>query len=99
MRHPIRTTLALTFLAAPAFAQPAAIYFANYYAVGDSLASGFVSGSLVTTHQVNSVPAHIARQAGITDFRLAVRTPIDAAAAGDLLHSIVSAFRASTSTT
>jgi len=37
--------------------------------VGDSLAAGFVSGSLVEAHQVNSVPAHIARQAAVTDFQ------------------------------
>ena len=28
-----------------------------------------MSGALVATHQVNSVPAHIARQAGVTDFQ------------------------------
>jgi hypothetical protein len=70
MRHPIRLTLALLVLAAPAFAQaPAAVNFANYFSLGDSLASGFVSGSLVSTHQTDSVPAHIARQAGVTDFQ------------------------------
>jgi len=71
MRH-LPKTLFLVLLAAPALAQGTAptINFANYYSIGDSLASGFVSGSLVVTHQVNSAPAHIARQAGITDFQI-----------------------------
>jgi lysophospholipase L1-like esterase len=72
MRHLLPKTVALALLAAPALAQgtaPAALNFANYYVIGDSLASGFVSGSLVVTHQANSVPAHLARQAGVTDFQ------------------------------
>jgi lysophospholipase L1-like esterase len=70
MRHPLRLTLALLVLASPALAQaPATVNFANYFSLGDSLASGFVSGSLVSTHQTDSVPAHIARQAGVTDFQ------------------------------
>lgn len=43
--------------------------FANYVAVGDSLTAGFMSGSLVETHQVHSYPALIARQAGVTGFQ------------------------------
>ena len=38
-------------------------------AIGDSLAAGVVSSSLVETHQLNSVPALIARQAGASDFQ------------------------------
>lgn len=72
MRHPLPKTLALLLLAAPALAQgtSAPLNFASYYSIGDSLAAGFMSASLVATHQVNSAPAHIARQAGLTDFQL-----------------------------
>jgi lysophospholipase L1-like esterase len=72
MRNLLPKTLAFALLAAPALAQtspPAAINFSNYYVIGDSLASGFVSGALVVTHQNNSVPRHIARQAGVPDFQ------------------------------
>jgi lysophospholipase L1-like esterase len=48
---------------------PAAISFSAYYSIGDSLAAGYSNNSLVETHQVNSVPAHIARQAGVADFQ------------------------------
>jgi lysophospholipase L1-like esterase len=71
MRH-LFTTAAALLLAAPALAQgtaPAAPSFASFFVVGDSLASGFVSGALVSTHQANSVPAHIARAAAATDFQ------------------------------
>jgi lysophospholipase L1-like esterase len=56
-------------LPAAAQAQPdtGSANFTNYVAVGDSLTAGFASGSLVRTHQVNSYPALIARQArGVT---------------------------------
>jgi lysophospholipase L1-like esterase len=43
--------------------------FGTFVAIGDSLAAGVVSSSLVETHQRNSVPALIARQAGISDFQ------------------------------
>src|SRR6185436_4389196 len=43
--------------------------FNAYFAIGDSLAAGYESGSLVETHQVNSVPALIARQAQVADFQ------------------------------
>ena len=71
MRHLLAQTAALALLAAPALAQttPSAPSFASYYVIGDSLASGFVSGALVATHQANSVPAHIARSAGVTEFQ------------------------------
>ena len=46
------------------------ISFTAYYSIGDSLAAGFESGSLVETHQRVSAPALIARQAGVTDFQL-----------------------------
>lgn len=42
--------------------------FQNLVVVGDSLAAGYSSGSLVETHQRNSVPALIARQAGAPSF-------------------------------
>jgi lysophospholipase L1-like esterase len=45
------------------------IEFRTYVSVGDSLASGFMSGSLVETHQARSVPALLARQAGVADFQ------------------------------
>jgi lysophospholipase L1-like esterase len=65
--------LALLPNAPPARAQAtppaAAISFSAYYSVGDSLAAGYVNNSLVETHQVNSVPALIARQAGVADFQ------------------------------
>ena len=48
---------------------PAPVSFSAYYSVGDSLAAGFVNNSLVETHQGNSVPALIARQAGVADFQ------------------------------
>jgi lysophospholipase L1-like esterase len=52
-----------------AFAQgQSGVSFANYVSVGDSLAAGFTSGSLVDTHQANSVPALLARQAAAQGF-------------------------------
>jgi lysophospholipase L1-like esterase len=46
----------------------AQVSFQSFVVVGDSLAAGFSSGSLVETHQRNSVPALIARQAGASPF-------------------------------
>lgn len=46
------------------------VTFTNYYSIGDSLAAGYQSGSLVETHQRVSVPALLARQAGVPDFQL-----------------------------
>jgi lysophospholipase L1-like esterase len=57
---------ALPALAA-AQAQPS---FGTYVSIGDSLAAGFESGGLVDVHQVNSVPAHLARQGAAPDFQM-----------------------------
>src|SRR6185503_6712829 len=43
--------------------------FTTYVSVGDSLAAGFESNSLVETHQNRSVPFLIARQAGVQGFQ------------------------------
>ncbi len=59
--------LAAGLLATPAAAQ---INFGTYVSIGDSLAAGYSSGSLVENHQNNSVPALIARQAGASGFQL-----------------------------
>jgi lysophospholipase L1-like esterase len=48
---------------------PGPISFAAYYSIGDSLAAGYTNNSLVETHQVHSVPAHLARQGGVADFQ------------------------------
>ncbi|HEY5907381.1 MAG TPA: SGNH/GDSL hydrolase family protein [Vicinamibacteria bacterium] len=61
------SSLALLALAAPAAAQQSAL--ANYVALGDSLTAGVTNGSLVETHQRNSYPALIARQAGLSAFQ------------------------------
>jgi lysophospholipase L1-like esterase len=42
--------------------------FTTYVALGDSLGAGVANGSLVETHQRNSYPALIARQAGVASF-------------------------------
>jgi len=42
--------------------------FSKYVALGDSLTAGYMSGSLVRTHQLNSYPAQIARSAGVQGF-------------------------------
>ena len=71
-----RLTLAAGLLALPSLAaaqtQPS---FTTYVSIGDSLAAGFESGSLVETHQVNSVPALLARQGGAPDFQQPLVTP------------------------
>jgi lysophospholipase L1-like esterase len=73
----LRSRLAWTavLLALPAAAaaqtQPS---FATYVSIGDSLAAGFVSGGLVETHQVNSVPALLARQGAAPDFQMPLVT-------------------------
>lgn len=43
--------------------------FTKVVAIGDSLFAGFVSGGLMVDYQKNSIPALVARQAGITDFQ------------------------------
>jgi lysophospholipase L1-like esterase len=63
-----RPSLALLALLAGAGSAPAQT-FTNYVAVGDSLTAGFMSGSLVQTHQLNSYPALLARQARVPDFQ------------------------------
>jgi lysophospholipase L1-like esterase len=50
-------------LAPAAWAQAS---FQSYVSIGDSLAAGFSSGSLVESHQQFSVPAHLARLAGVS---------------------------------
>ena len=44
--------------------------FSSYVSIGDSLAAGFWSGGLAENHQQASVPAILARQAGVADFQL-----------------------------
>lgn len=56
----------LATAAVPALAQSTG--FTSYAAVGDSLTAGFSSGALVESHQRNSYPALIARQAGLAGF-------------------------------
>ncbi|HVR71364.1 MAG TPA: SGNH/GDSL hydrolase family protein [Vicinamibacteria bacterium] len=78
MTRPRRLAAAAAALAAlapgapPVSAQtptPGPISFSAYYSIGDSLAAGYVNNSLVETHQANSVPALLARQAGVADFQ------------------------------
>ena len=67
MRRSVLIVLAAVFVAAgPAGAQT---NFTTYVSVGDSLAAGFESQSLVETHQNRSVPFLIARQAGVQGFQ------------------------------
>ena len=66
----VTRTLAAVLVLAGASAASAQTNFGSYVSIGDSLAAGFESGSLVETHQVNSVPAHLARAAGVSDFQL-----------------------------
>jgi lysophospholipase L1-like esterase len=69
MRNTYALAAVLACGAAPLAAQTGPPVFTAYYSIGDSLAAGFESGSLVQTHQVVSPPALIARQAGVTDFQ------------------------------
>ena len=66
-----RLTLAVAALAALISAGPvsAQANLGTYVSVGDSLAAGFESNSLVEAHQAVSMPALIARQAGLADFQ------------------------------
>ena len=59
--------LLVALLAAPSFAQQTTL--SNYVALGDSLTVGVVNGSVVETHQRNSYPALLARQAGLNLFQ------------------------------
>src|SRR5262249_4681296 len=72
MRSRVCCLLAAPTLLALAAARPASAQtnFTTFVVVGDSLASGFESGSLVVTHQTRSVPALIARQAGVPSFQM-----------------------------
>jgi lysophospholipase L1-like esterase len=58
--------LALALAGAAAFAQ---VDFSRYVALGDSLTAGVSSNGSVQTIQVNSYPALIAKQAGVTGFQ------------------------------
>jgi lysophospholipase L1-like esterase len=69
MRRPVFIALAAAFLGAAAVRADAQTNFTTYVSVGDSLAAGFESSSLVETHQNRSVPALIARQAGVQGFQ------------------------------
>jgi lysophospholipase L1-like esterase len=69
MRRPAFTLLAVAFLGAAALRAEAQTNFTTYVSIGDSLAAGFESSSLVETHQNRSVPALIARQAGVQGFQ------------------------------
>ncbi len=69
MRRPAFIALAAAFLGAAAVRADAQTNFTTYVSVGDSLAAGFESGSLVETHQNRSAPALIARQAGVQGFQ------------------------------
>ncbi len=70
MTNRIHRTSTLVFLAAGLTASASAqSNLTTYVSIGDSLAAGFSSGSLVETNQATSVPALIARQAGVADFQ------------------------------
>jgi lysophospholipase L1-like esterase len=69
MRRFALVLLAALALAAAAVPVHAQTNFTTYVSVGDSLAAGFQSNSLVETHQNRSVPALIARQAGVQGFQ------------------------------
>jgi lysophospholipase L1-like esterase len=51
------------------------VSFSKYVALGDSLTAGFTSGSINATYQVNSYPALLAKQFGITDFQQPLVSP------------------------
>ncbi len=63
----VAAVAAAALLGRPAAAQT---NFTSYVVVGDSLAAGFESNSLVETHQLRSVPALIAHAAGVTGFQM-----------------------------
>lgn len=64
----LAVVLVAAAVAAPAAAQGA--NFTRFVALGDSLAAGFISGGLAIHPQERSVPALVARQAGVTDFQM-----------------------------
>jgi len=63
------SSVAAGLLLVAASARAQSISFTAYFSLGDSLAAGFSSGSLVETNQLRSFPALIARQAGVGDFQ------------------------------
>ena len=73
MQRTLRTLLILPVVAgligAPALAQnTGSADFSSYVALGDSLTQGFSNGGVFAGVQVNSYPALIAQQAGVTGF-------------------------------
>lgn len=68
LRAPRSGPLALLALLLSGAAASAQTDFRTYVALGDSLTAGFSSGSLIVTHQSNSYPAFIARQAHVAVF-------------------------------
>lgn len=68
MTRPLALLALLLLAGSPAWPQTD---FRTYVALGDSLTAGFSSGSLVVTHQENSYPALIARQARVASFQQA----------------------------
>ena len=64
----LRTIAAVLVALAAAQNARGQVSFQSFVVVGDSLAAGFSSGSLVETHQRSSVPALVARQAGAPSF-------------------------------
>lgn len=73
MQRTLRTLLILPVVAgligAPALAQDTgSANFSSYVALGDSLTQGFSNGGVFAGVQVNSYPALIAQQAGVTGF-------------------------------
>ncbi|MBD3854361.1 MAG: hypothetical protein IFJ96_06225, partial [Acidobacteria bacterium] len=68
MKKTILTTCLVALLAAaPAMAQ---VDLSNYVALGDSIAAGMASGSLMDFYQERSYPAVLAAQAGSQGFEL-----------------------------
>jgi hypothetical protein len=69
--HSLSRALAIVVLACGmAVSSSAQTDFTTYMSLGDSLTAGFLSNSLVETHQRSSVPALIAEQAGVANFEL-----------------------------
>lgn len=75
--HLASTLLAVLLAAGPALAQPdtGSVDFSRFVALGDSLSQGFTNGGVVQGVQENSIPAIIARQAGVTDFEQPTISP------------------------
>ena len=69
MRNAHRALLLGLVAALAAGAAVAQVDFSQYVALGDSLTAGVTNFGSVETYQKNSVPAIIARQAGITSFQ------------------------------